>query len=90
MANRSGREVSGMAANPQHVEALELKAERERERINRRVAEIRYVLKETIIQRLDFRRIAEERIHERPAAIYGAAAALAALTGYIFARLLKT
>ncbi|HEV2322352.1 MAG TPA: hypothetical protein VGS10_00245 [Terracidiphilus sp.] len=75
-----------MATNPRPVEALELQAERERERIKGRVAEIRYGLE----QRLDVRRIAEERIHERPGAIYGAAAALAALIGYIFARLLKT
>ncbi|MGH9590757.1 MAG: hypothetical protein ACRD25_10190 [Terracidiphilus sp.] len=75
-----------MATNPQPVDELEQQAERERERIHRRVAEIRNGLE----QRLDVRRIAEDRIHERPGAIYGATAAFAALTGYIFARLLKT
>lgn len=75
-----------MATNPEPVEELEQQAERERQRIHRRVADIR----NGIEQRLDFRRIAEERIHERPGAIYGASAALAALTGYILARLLKT
>lgn len=75
-----------MATNPQPVDELEQQADRERQRIHRRVADIR----NGIEQRLDLRRMAEDRIHERPGAIYGAAAALAGLTGYIFARLLKT
>ena len=75
-----------MTTNPHPVEALELEAERQRTRINRRVAELRDGLK----QRLDVRRIAEDRIRQRPAAIYGAAAALAALTGYAFARIVKS
>lgn len=74
-----------MATNPKPVDELEQQADRERQRIHRRVAEIR----NGIEQRLDVRRIAEERIRERPGAIYGAAAGLAALTGYLFARLLK-
>jgi len=74
-----------MATNPQPVDELEQQADRERQRIHRRVAEIRNGIEE----RLDVRRIAEEKIHGRPGAIYGAAAGLAALTGYLFARLLK-
>lgn len=74
-----------MSTNPQPVEELEQQADRERQRIQRRVAEIR----SGIEQRLDFRRIAEQRIREHPAATYGAAAALVALMGYIIARMLK-
>lgn len=74
-----------MATNPEPVDELEQQAERERQRIHRRVADIR----NGIEQRLDIRRIAEDRIHQRPGTIYGASAALAALIGYIFARLLK-
>lgn len=74
-----------MTSNPQPVEQLERQADREREQLNRRVAEIRYDLK----QRLDVRRNAEEQIRDRPGAIYGVAAGVAALFGYIFARLLK-
>lgn len=75
-----------MAMNPEPVDELEQQADRERQRIHRRVAEIR----NGIEQRLNIRRNAEEKIRERPGAIYGAAAGLAALTGYIFARVLKT
>jgi hypothetical protein len=75
-----------MATNPHPVEALEMRAERERQRIQRHVAEIR----QGIRQRLDVRRMVEASIHERPGAFYGAAAAVAGLIGYIFARLLKT
>jgi hypothetical protein len=74
-----------MTTNPQPVEQLEQLADREREQLSRRVAEIRYDLRE----RLDIRRNAEEQIRDRPGAIYGAAAGLAALAGYIFARLVK-
>jgi hypothetical protein len=70
---------------PRPVEELELQAERERQRINQRVAEIRCNLEE----RLDVRRIAEDRIRSRPAPFYSAVAALAALTGYVLARLIK-
>ena len=73
-------------ANPKPVEELEMQAERERRRINQRVADIRCGLE----QRLDVRRIAEDSIRSRPAAFYSVAATLAALTGYILARLLKT
>jgi hypothetical protein len=62
-----------------------MQAERERQRITERVAEIRCGLE----QRLDVRRMAEDRIRDRPGVFYGAAAALAALTGYILARLIK-
>ena len=75
-----------MAVNPQPVDVLEQQARREREQLGRHVAELRQGLEE----RLDFRRIAEDRIRARPGTIYGAAALLAALVGYIFARLLKT
>ena len=74
-----------MALNPEPVNELEQQAERERQRIHYRVAEIR----NGIERRLDIRRNAEEKIRDRPGAIYGAAAGLAALSGYIFARLLK-
>jgi ElaB/YqjD/DUF883 family membrane-anchored ribosome-binding protein len=74
-----------MATNTQAVEQLEKQAQRERERLGRHVAEMRQELEE----RLDLRRIAEDRIRARPAAFYGAAAAIAALVGYLFARLLK-
>ena len=73
-------------ANPRHVEELELQAERERRRIHQRMADIRCGLE----QRLDVRRITEDRIRSRPAVYYSVAATLAALTGYILARLLKT
>ena len=72
-------------ANPRPVEELELQAERERQRINQRVADIRCGLEE----RLNVRRIAEDQIRSSPGMFYSAAAALAALTGYILARLLK-
>lgn len=75
-----------MSTNPRPVEELELQAERERQRINQRVADIRCGLE----QRLDVKRITEDRIRSRPAAFYSIAATLAALTGYILARLLKT
>ena len=75
-----------MAMNPEPVDELEQQADRERQRIQYRVAEIR----NGIERRFDIRRNAEEKIRERPGAIYGAAAGLAALTGYIFARVLKT
>lgn len=74
-----------MATNTKPVDELELQADRQRERLGRHVAELRQGIEE----KLDFRRIAEDRIRARPGAIYGAAAALAALVGYIFARLLK-
>ena len=74
-----------MALNPEPVNELEQQADRERQRIHRRVAEIR----SGIERRLDIRRNAEEKIRDRPGAIYGAAAGLAVLTGYIFARVLK-
>lgn len=74
-----------MAVNPQPVDELEQQARRERERLGRHVAELRQGLEE----RLDVRRIAEDRIRARPGAFYGATSVLAALVGYIFARLLK-
>lgn len=74
-----------MAANAKPVEELEQQADRQRERLGRHVAELRQGLEE----RLDVRRIAEDRIRAKPGAIYGTAAALAVLVGYIFARLLK-
>lgn len=75
-----------MSTNPRAVEELEVQAERERRRINQRVAEIRCGLE----QRLDVRRIAEDRIRSRPAIFYSVVATFAAMTGYILARLLKT
>ena len=75
-----------MVTNAKPVDELERQANRERERLGRHVAELRRGIEE----RLDVRRIAEDRIRARPGAIYGAAALLAALAGYIFARLLKT
>lgn len=74
-----------MSTSPTPVEELEMQAERERERIHRRVAEIRCGLEE----RLDVRRMAEESIRSSPRAFYSAVAALAALSGYILARLIK-
>ena len=74
-----------MATNPRPVEALEREAAQERERVSRRVAEIRHDVKE----RADVRGLAGERIHAKPGTFYGAAAGVAALVGYIFARVLK-
>jgi hypothetical protein len=74
-----------MATSPESVEALEEQAARQRERMSRRVAELRFGLRQPI----EVRRIAEESIKRRPGAIYCISAALAALTGYIFARFLK-
>jgi hypothetical protein len=74
-----------MAADAKPVDELEQQAARQRERLGRHVAELRHGIEE----RLDVRRLAEDRIRARPGAIYGAAAILAALAGYIFARLLK-
>ena len=74
-----------MTLDPEPVNELEQQADRERQRIHYRVAEIR----SGIERRLDIRRNAEEKIRDRPGVIYGAAAGLAGLIGYIFARLLK-
>jgi hypothetical protein len=74
-----------MATDPRPVEELEMQAERERQRINERVAEIRCGLE----QRLDVRRFAEDQIRSSPRVFYSAVAALAALTGYILARLIR-
>jgi hypothetical protein len=75
-----------MATNQPNVDELERKAEHQRERLGRRVVELRNGLEES----LDLRRITEECIRARPGAFYGSAAVFAALTGYIFARLLKS
>ncbi len=75
-----------MATNQQTVDELEQKAEHQRERIGRRVVELRNGLEDS----LDLRRIAEECIRARPGVFYGAAAVLAVLTGFIFARALKS
>lgn len=74
-----------MATHPQPVEALEQQADRERERLARGVAGIRHDLRE----RLDVRRQAEDRIRERPGAVYGIAAGCAVFAGYLFGRILK-
>ncbi len=74
-----------MASNPQPVEALEVQADHERERVTRRVAELR----QGVERQLDFRRIAEDRIRAKPGIFYGAAAGAALLVGYLLARILK-
>lgn len=74
-----------MASNPRPVEALEMQADRERERVTRRVAELR----QGVERQLDLRRMAEDRIRAKPGAAYGAAAGVALLVGYLLARILK-
>lgn len=67
------------------VDELENRAARERERINRKVAELRHEVR----REMDIRGRIEDRIAERPAAAYGAAAGLALVAGYAVARMLK-
>lgn len=74
-----------MATDPKPVDELEQQAERQRQQLGRHVAELRHGLE----QSLDLRHLAEDVIRSRPGTIYGVAALLTALTGYIFARLLK-
>jgi hypothetical protein len=67
------------------VDELENRAARERERVNRDVAQLR----QGVRRELDIRGRIEDRIQERPAAAYGAAAGAALLAGYAIARMIK-
>jgi hypothetical protein len=67
------------------VDELENRAARERERINRDVAELR----QGVRRELDIRGRIEDSIQARPAAAYGAAAGAALFAGYATARMLK-
>ena len=73
-----------MASNLRPVNELEARAEQERERVTRRVAELRQGVKE-----FDVRHLAEDRVHSHPGLVYGFAAATALLAGYLGARVLK-
>ena len=67
------------------VDELENRAARERERVNRDVVELR----QNVRRELDVRGRIEDRIQQRPAAAYGAAAGAALFAGFALARMLK-
>lgn len=73
-----------MATNPS-VEELEARAARERRRLSRDIGEVELGARRefNVHQRIN------DRIREKPGALYGASAGTALLVGYLFGRLLK-
>lgn len=74
-----------MSSQKMPVDELERRAEEQRRRLSRDVAELR----QNMQRELDVRGRVEDGIHAQPARFYGVAAGVALLTGYLFARILK-
>jgi ElaB/YqjD/DUF883 family membrane-anchored ribosome-binding protein len=67
------------------VDELERRADQQRQRVSRDVAELRHNMQ----RELDVRGRVGDSIHAQPGRFYGIAAGVALFIGYLFARILK-